>query len=418
MPAMAHADTKQSSSAAAEAAGPRLTRSRSDRIVGGVAAGVGQHLGIDPITVRVAFGLLSFALGFGVVVYLLIWMLAPEEPIDAEAKLERRAFRPTRRQVMGTALIVAGVLVLLWVSGFWFGDDLAWPVSLAAIGFAILWARSGDEGRGRWALGNLGTPLEALVTGRISPTRIVIGSVLILAGATVFLAANTTLAAAGNMLLAVIVTVGGLALVGGPWVWSMGRELVDERSSRIRSEARAEMAAHLHDSVLQTLALIQRAEAPREMVSLARTQERELRAWLYGRAPSHAGVRLRDAMDDMAGRVERRHHVRIEVIVVGNAQLDDHVRALVAACSEATLNAARHSGATEASVYVEVEGESISAYVRDQGAGFDPAAVPDDRRGIADSIVGRMQRHGGTAEVHSRSGAGTEVVLRLPRRVA
>ena len=198
----------------------------------------------------------------------------------------------------------------------------------------------------------------------------------------------------------------------------MGRQLVDERSSRVRSEERAEMAAHLHDSVLQTLALIQRSKAEREMVSLARTQERELRAWLYGRAPELAGVRLRDAIDSMAGRIERQHQVSVEAVVVGDAEMDERLRGLVNACAEAVANAAVHSGSTAISVYVEVEKDLVTAFVRDQGSGFDPAVVPADRRGIADSIVGRMERHGGTATVHSRPGAGTEVVLKLPRRAS
>ena len=394
----------------------RLERSRTDRIVAGVAGGIGRHLGVDPNIVRAAFIGLSLALGFGVVVYLLTWLLAPLEEATASDAPPRRIRTPTRGQVLGIGLVAGGLLVLLWVSGFWFGGDLGWPVVLAAIGFAILWARSTDDGRGRWTLSSLGTPLESVVTGGVSLPRIAIGSLLILAGMAVFLATNTSLAAAGNMLLAVIVAVGGLALLAGPWVWSLGRELVEERSSRVRSEARAEMAAHLHDSVLQTLALIQRAKAPREMASLARTQERDLRAWLYGRAPALAGVRLRDAIDSMAGRIERQHQVSVEAVVVGDAELDDRLRALVNACSEAVANAARHSGSTAISVYVEVEEDTISAFVRDQGSGFDPESVPGDRRGIADSIVGRLERRGGTAYVHSRPGAGTEVVLQLPRR--
>lgn len=218
------------------------------------------------------------------------------------------------------------------------------------------------------------------------------------------------------MLLAALVAIGGLALLAGPWVWGLGRALVEERSSRIRTEARAEMAAHLHDSVLQTLALIQRAPAEREMVSLARTQERELRAWLYDRAPANPNTRLRDAIDEMAGRVEREQHVKVEAVVVGDAPLDDRLRALVAACGEATLNAARHSGASEISVFVEVEDDAVSAFVRDHGIGFDPGQVAADRRGIADSIVGRLEGQGGSARVESRSGSGTEVALRLPRK--
>ena len=395
----------------------RLERSRSDRLLGGVAGGIGRHIGVNSNIVRAAFIGLSFALGFGVIVYLLTWLLAPLEQATADVERPARRMRmPTRNQMLGLGLVAAGLLVLLWISGLWFGGDLGWPVVLAAIGFAILWARSGDEGRARWTLSSLGTPLGSVVTGEISLPRLAIGSVLILAGMGVFLAANTSLAAAGNMLLAMIVAIGGAALLAGPWVWSMGRELVDERSSRVRSEARAEMAAHLHDSVLQTLALIQRAKAPREMASLARTQERELRAWLYGRAPELAGVRLRDAIDSMAGRVERQHQVSVEAVVVGDAELDDRLRGLVNACAEAVANAARHSGSTSISVYVEVEEDVVSAFVRDQGSGFDPDLVPADRRGIADSIIGRMERRGGSAHVHSRPGGGTEVVIQLPRR--
>ncbi|HET8572082.1 MAG TPA: PspC domain-containing protein [Candidatus Limnocylindria bacterium] len=394
----------------------RLERSRSDRLVGGVAGGIAQHVGLSSTIVRAAFVVLSFALGFGIVVYLLTWLLAPlEVATDPVEPRKRRIRTPTPNQVLGIGLVAVGFLVLLWISGFWFGGELGWPVVLAAIGFAILWARSTDDGRGRWTLSSLGTPLGSVVTGDVSLPRVAIGSLLILAGMAVFLAANTSLAAAGNVLLAMIVAIGGAALLAGPWVWSMGRALVEERSSRVRSEARAEMAAHLHDSVLQTLALIQRAKAPREMASLARTQERELRAWLYGRVPELSGARLRDAVDSMAGRIERQHQVSVEAVVVGDADMDDRLRALVNACAEAVANAARHSGATTISVYVEVEEDTISAFIRDQGSGFDPDVVPSDRHGIADSIVGRMERRGGTAFVHSAAGAGTEVVLQLPR---
>jgi signal transduction histidine kinase/phage shock protein PspC (stress-responsive transcriptional regulator) len=397
----------------------RLERSRSDRLVAGVAGGIGHHLGVDPTIVRVAFIALTFALGFGLIVYVLTWLLAPLEEADGTAEAPQRRIRlPARSQLAGIGLVALGLLVFLWITGLWFGGEIGWPVVLAAIGFAILWARRPEDGRGRLTLSSLGTPLESVVTGQVSLPRVIIGTVLIVAAMAVFLAANASLAAAGNMLLAMIVAIVGLVLLAGPWAWSMGRQLVEERSSRVRSEARAEMAAHLHDSVLQTLALIQRAKAPREMASLARTQERELRAWLYGRAPELAGARLRDAIDSMAGRLERQHQVTVEAVVVGDAELDDRLRGLVNATAEAVANAARHSGSTTISVYVEVEEDTISAFIRDQGSGFDPDVVPPDRRGIADSIVGRMERRGGTAHIHSRPGTGTEVVLQLPRRAA
>jgi len=412
MPPMAQVGARRASRAVDGAPRPRLERSRSDRVIGGVAAGIGHHLGVEATTVRVAFVLLSVAFGFGIVVYLLTWLLAPQEALDPAANpAARRLIRPTISQALGAALILVGVAILLYVSGFWFGEAFAWPVTLAAIGFAVLWARSGEDRRGR-------SPIDVVISGRRPIARVAIGSLLIVGAMLVFLGNSYSISTAGPMLLAALVAIGGLGLIGGPWIWSIGRDLIDERSTRIRTEERAEMAAHLHDSVLQTLALIQRAPASREMASLARTQERELRAWLYGRAPTLAGARLRDAIDAMAGRVERDEQVKVEAIVVGDADLDERARALVAAVGEATLNAARHSGSTEISVFVEVEDDAISAYVRDQGSGFDPDAVASDRRGIADSIIGRLERHGGTAVVHSRPGSGTEVVMRLPRKAS
>jgi signal transduction histidine kinase len=396
---------------------PRLQRSRRNRLIGGVAAGVAQHLGAPVWAVRLTFVALVLAAGFGMVVYLLLWLLAPLEPADAApvraaAELPRRA----GRQLTGALLVIAGVIALLWLLGFTFEGNLIWPIVLGAIGFAVIWARSGDERR-RWDPANPGSPLASVLSGGRPLARLVGGAALILMGMAIVLAATTDLGAVMNVALAVIVTIGGLALVFGPWVWNMGQELIAERTSRVRSEARAEMAAHLHDSVLQTLALIQRAREPREMAMLARTQERELRAWLYGRAPSVPGVRLRDALDATAGRIERGQAVKVETVVVGDAALDESLRALVGATSEATLNAARHSGAAEVSVYLEVEPGAVTAFVRDHGSGFDPAAVPADRRGIADSIVARMRRHGGSAEVVSGRD-GTEVRLRLPRNAA
>jgi phage shock protein PspC (stress-responsive transcriptional regulator) len=405
-PPMAHVDARR----------PRLVRSRDDRLVAGVAGGIGQHLGVSSNAVRVAFVLSAFAAGFGIIVYVLTLLLAPLEdaiPAGADPTARpatwRRLPRPSLAQVVGIGLVGIGLAVLLGISGLWFGGAQGWPLLVAAIGFAVLWARR--EGSGRFAIGSM-------VTGPISWPRVAIGAVLVVIGMGTFLAANTSVAAAGNILFAMIVAIGGVALLAGPWAWNMGRQLVEERSSRARSEARAEMAAHLHDSVLQTLALIQRSETPREMATLARTQERELRAWLYGRAPAAEGARLRDAIDAMAGRIERLHQVRVETVVVGDAELDERLRALVDASAEAVANAARHSGSETISLYVEVEADGVSAYVRDQGRGFDPAAVPDDRRGIADSIVGRVERRGGTVRIDSTTGGGTEVVIRLPRPVA
>jgi signal transduction histidine kinase len=214
--------------------------------------------------------------------------------------------------------------------------------------------------------------------------------------------------------------------VFGPWIVRLVGQLGDERRERIRSEERADMAAHLHDSVLQTLALIQRnTEASSEARSLARRQERELRAWLYdGRhrsdgAAGDAPATLALALDRITDEVESDHpEVEVDVVLVGDCPLDQGVAALVKAVREAVVNAANHSGEPVVSVYVEVDRGRVEAFVRDRGRGFDPGAVDADRQGIAHSIVGRMARHGGRAEVHSSPGEGTEVTLSVARASA
>ncbi|MGH2718644.1 MAG: sensor histidine kinase, partial [Actinomycetota bacterium] len=219
---------------------------------------------------------------------------------------------------------------------------------------------------------------------------------------------------------AVLVTAGGTVLLAGPWGWKLVTALGTERRERIRSEERAEMAAHLHDSVLQTLALIQRSDQPREMVALARSQERELRAWLMGKEPavvdgSLPPATVAQAIEKVGATIELQFKVPVEVVTVGDAPLDERLQAIVDATREGVVNAAKHSGADQISLYVEVEPQSVTAFVRDQGCGFDPEAADPDRRGIAHSIRGRMQRAGGTAAIVSEPGGGTEVQLVLPR---
>jgi signal transduction histidine kinase/phage shock protein PspC (stress-responsive transcriptional regulator) len=391
-------------------------RSPDNRVLLGVAGGLGERLGVDPVLIRVAFAVLAIAGGSGVVLYLLAWGLSVE-PESAPAK-RPPVRRPAGRPALALGLVVLGALLLLREVGLWFGDRIVWPVALAAAGSAIIWARSDDRDRARWTLAGSripGNPVEALFTGRVGLGRIVVGGLLVASGMGLgFANTGADLAAAGNALLAVAITVVGLGLIFGPWTVRLAHQLAEERRGRIRSEARAEMAAHLHDSVLHTLALIQRADASPEVVGLARRQERELRSWLY-RAPVPPEGRLRPAVEAIATRVEQRHNVPVDVVVVGDAPLDAAARALVDACQEAALNAARHSGAPLVSIYVEVEPDELTGFVRDEGKGFDSEQVPTDRRGIADSIRGRMQRHGGSVTIVSGPGDGTEVQLHMPR---
>jgi len=216
------------------------------------------------------------------------------------------------------------------------------------------------------------------------------------------------------VLLAAIAVAVVLGVIFAPWVVRLVRSLGLERAQRIRSQERAEMAAHLHDSVLQTLAMVQRRSGdPQEVAALARRQERELRAWLAERPAPGQKALLAPALEAAATEVEERHGVPVEVVVVGDRELDAGAEAVVGATREAMTNAAKFGGGSPVDVYAEATDGRLQVFVRDRGPGFDPAAVPDDRRGVRESIVGRMERHGGRARLTSATGAGTEVELLL-----
>ena len=251
--------------------------------------------------------------------------------------------------------------------------------------------------------------------------------VLVIGGLSVFALGQIDFTAVRSALIAVVLTLVGVAIITVPWWIRLVRDLGDERRERIRERERAEIAAHLHDSVLQTLALIQRQSGDsREVQRLARSQERELRTWLYGPtgyasppAPGPAGaadpqITFAAALAAAAGEVEDTYAVAVAPVVVGDIPMDQDLAALVAAAREAMVNAAKHAGVDEVSVYAEVEDGTAAVFVRDRGNGFDPESVGADRRGLAQSIRGRMDRHGGTATVRSRHGEGTEVELTMP----
>jgi signal transduction histidine kinase/phage shock protein PspC (stress-responsive transcriptional regulator) len=400
----------------------RIVRTPGDRILAGVAGGLAERLGVDPVIVRLAFVVLSFAAGAGVVAYLVCWALSIEPPPSGVPAAPPVAPEVATERTIAVGLVVGGLLLVCRAVGAWFGDAVVWPVALGAVGSAVIWTRADSERRARWMRVAKRFPLRTLDTvkaGPVSLFRVVVGGGLIIAGMVVFLVANDAFAlgAVRNVLFAIGVTVAGAVLILGPGVWRLVRQLTAERRERIRSQERAEVAAHLHDSVLQSLAMIQRARTAEEMATLARAQERELRAWLYGQGPPPAGT-LRAAAQAVATKVEALYHVDIEVVQVGDLDLDERTQALVQAAGEAMTNAARHSGARRVDVYVEVEPGAVVAYIRDRGKGFDPATVPEDRRGIAESITGRMERTGGSAHVTSASGDGTEIALRLPRTAA
>lgn len=395
-----------------------FARSATDRLIAGVAGGIAARLNVEAVVIRLAFVVLALAGGAGVILYLAAWLAGAEDDRTDERAPARGRSGSETKQVVAIAAVVTGLLLLLREAGLWYGDELMWSVGLAAFGSAILWTRSDEVGRARFtrfATRMPRSPADMLASR--SKGRLAVGALLVVGGMVTVLVAHASLAALRTVAVAVGVTVVGLALILGPWAQELVFQLRAERRERIRSEERAEVAAHLHDSVLQTLAMIQRSSSPQEMTSLARRQERELRAWLWGRATTDASgsQMLSAALEEMAARVEGDHHVPVETVTVGDAPVDARLRALVDAAREATTNAARHAGAKVISVYAEVESQAITVYVRDEGRGFDPSALPEDRRGVTDSIVARMMRNGGTAEVRSAPGEGTEVHLTMPR---
>jgi len=392
-----------------------LTRSSDDRLVAGVCGGIAARLGVDPVVVRLVVVVLTVANGVGLIAYLAAWGLLPRD--DGVPAPPLRRVGADRAVAVG--LIAFGVLLLLRQLNLLLPDRVVWPAALAATGAALVWARGSEADRERWRalVGGLPTgPMKALREGRAVAVRAVAGCALLVIGLVALLGSSSALEAVGRVGIAVLATALGVALILGPWIVRLWRALAAERRERIRSEERAEVAAHLHDSVLQTLALIQRhADSPAQARSLARAQERELRAWIYGARERDGDATLAAALDAVASEVEARHDVAVDVVTVGDCPVDEGVDALVGAVREAAVNAARHAGVGEVSVYVEVEPERISGYVRDRGKGFDPATVPAGRLGVTESIVGRMARHGGRAEVLSALGEGTEVTLEVPR---
>jgi signal transduction histidine kinase/phage shock protein PspC (stress-responsive transcriptional regulator) len=389
-----------------------LRRDPSRRVIAGVCSGLGRHLGVDPLVARIAFVALAAAGGMGIVLYGLAWVIVPAEGGEPTVTQRPGHGRGTIEVAIGIGLIVLSLLFAARALGLFFSDAIVWPTALVAAGAALLWRQSTRPTPAEAPAEPPAPEEERRERARVL-SRTGLGAALVIAAGLFFLHATGSLSAARDAVLAALVVAAVLAIIFAPLIVRLVRSLASEREERIRSQARAEMGAHLHDSVLQTLALVQKqADDPRAVAALARTQERELRAWLAGREGGHE--RLAAALEAVAGEVERAHGVPVEIVVVGDRELDSRGEALVAAAREAMVNAAKFGAGSTVDVYAEAGEGELQVYVRDRGPGFDPDAVPADRRGVRESIVGRMLRHGGRAAIHSAPGAGTEVELTLP----
>jgi signal transduction histidine kinase len=383
---------------------PRLFRRPDAGVLGGVAAGIAEHLGLRVALVRVLFAILACAGGLGVALYGAYWIVLPAPPDAPPPRLPRWL-----EYVIAAAGAVAAIAWIGWAVPL---GGLFAPALLACLGGALIWRQASESERGRWRRLSR-TSLASGGGEKAGRVRLVAGAVLVAGGAALVLR-RADFTALRDGLLAMVVTVLGLALLTGPWWMRLVAQLGAERSERIRSQERADIAAHLHDSVLQTLALIQRnAGSPREVIRLARGQERELRTLLYG--PPAASGQLSTALRTAAAEVEDAYALAVDVVVVGDATLDEALAALCAATREALVNAAKHSGAEAASVYAEIEPGAVTVFVRDRGSGFDPERVAEDRQGVRGSIIARVERYGGRVRIRSSADSGTEVEMRVPR---
>jgi signal transduction histidine kinase/phage shock protein PspC (stress-responsive transcriptional regulator) len=390
---------------------PRRYRYPERGLLGGVCAGLAEHLAVDVRVVRVLTALTFVAGGVGIALYVLFWGLTPVAPGSEGARRPKGAWREAALIVLG----VFGVLALMHHTGFGLDGRVLMPLVLGACGMALVWRPAvahRDASAGAQRLSWRGYLRGR--GGRIDLPRLTVGGLLVVFASAATLHYVGALHSLGEAIGAVAVVALALGLLVAPWFVRLARNLSSERAARIREQERAEVAAHLHDSVLQTLALIQRrAGDPREVAGLARRQERELRRWLFERPQGAAGESARGALERVAGEVEELHGVAVEAVLVGDRQPSPALEALVAAAREALVNAAKFAGVQHVDLYAEMDADGVEAFVRDRGCGFDPDAIPEDRRGVRDSIVGRVERHGGQATVSSTPGEGTEVRLRI-----
>ena len=409
---------------------PPLLRS-GDRIIAGVCAGLAAHLGWPVRNVRVGMAVAALAGGAGLLFYAWLWIMVP----TADEAARREAGRPSspvapaaagsasppgavtapwfragglrygKEILLGTGLLLVAGIMIAQLLGVDVPLGTLIPAAAVLGGASIAWMQLDESRRA-----GLVDKTKADQAGGWA--RLAAGLALVVAGVLVMVSGSGSWEQTWLALLASVAVLGGVVLVLLPWALKFWRELEAERAGRVREMERAEIAAHLHDSVLQTLALIQRrAGNEHDVVRLARAQERELRGWLFNDPGRDAG-QLSDRIKSVAAEVEDLLGHPVEVVAVGDTAMTEGHEALVQAAREAMLNASRHGGGP-VSVYVEAAESQVDVFVKDRGPGFELKDVPADRLGVRESIIGRMQRHGGSATILSGRD-GTEVRLRLP----
>lgn len=381
---------------------PRLTRGSDGSVVAGVCVGLADHLGVRVVHVRLVMVLLATLSGAGVALYSALWALTPTGPASAGAG---RGDERERRRGMALAVVAVAGAVLSFMVTTATGLSVIVPVLVVALGAGLVWQQY--DGGGRVA------PRSVFDWARVTA-----GATLVVVGLAVVVLGQVEFAALRSSLLAVVATLVGVGLLSVPVGLRLWRSLEEERAARIRESERSDIASHLHDSVLQTLALIQkRSDDPGQVARLARRQERELRQWLFGAGSrmSSGAATFAGAGEVMVGDVEDVYGLRVDQVVVGgDGPVGDAGEAVLGAVREALVNVAKHAGVDTADVFVENDGRTLSAFVRDRGRGFDPVAVGGDRHGLAQSIRHRVESRGGTVRVRSTLGRGTEIGIEMP----
>lgn len=384
-----------------------VLRSADDRWLAGVCGGLARHLGAPAWVIRVVFVAATLLGGVGLVAYVLLWAFLPPAGHTGPGRISSRPWEISG--LLGLVSMAIGFLVALSLLGLPVRVSLWVPVVLVGAGIVVLW-RQGEDARTE--IGVAAPSAADRGAQRATVLRVLLGLSLLMIGVIGMLVPRVSLVPLLQALAATSALLAGLSLIALPWIRALARRLQAERIAAARAEERAAMATRVHDSVLQTLTLIQRrADDPREVSRLARAEERALRSWLY--APVGPRGMLAAALAEVVTQTEIDYDVRIDLVTVGDVVMDDRLEDLVAATREAVVNAAKHAHAT-ATVYAEVSEDQVEVNVRDRGRGFDTAAVGADRHGLRASIVGRMEALGGSAVVRSEPGRGTEVRLLLP----
>ena len=400
-----------------------LRRSNTDYILGGVCGGLAIRFGVRERTIRILFSLSALLVGLGVLAYVATWFLMVRSGEDESiAQRLNKNRRESQTLILVAVLIVAGLLAL-HAFRFHGVTGIEWTLLFSLAGLVAIWRGISTDERSKLEGVISATPILGSATAKgwkAITVRVVLGVALVVLGFKYLGQVGGIWGGAVPALVGTFVLVLGALILLAPWWLQTVRDLAGERRERVRVEERAAMVAHIHDSVLQTLTLIERAAGNEaDVVRLARAQERELRQWLFNpdsigddsRSTSFAGLVSRIEAD-----IEHDYGVKVELVMVGDCPVDERVSALANAGREAAVNAAKWSGATMVSIFAEVETDTISMFVRDTGIGFDTTTtVASDRQGIALSIKQRMNQHGGYATIRSTPGSGTEVQLILPR---